>query len=96
MKTISIITILLLAALAPSYAQQPQPLTDTEQQQWSTFTAREKSATDALNRATVDLIDIPVGADSIAVHSHYQSAWLALQLVRSQRGEWLAKLDIKL
>lgn len=89
-KALFIVALLTLTGFAQV---KPQLLTDTESQQWSTFAAREKAAADALNRAKVDLIDVPVGEASITIHSHYQSAWLALQLVRSQRGEWLAKLQ---
>jgi hypothetical protein len=69
------------------------PLTAAEQQQWQTLAQREKAGADAINQASLDLVNVPVGADSQTVHAHYQSAWLALQLVRSQRGEWLARLQ---
>ena len=88
--------ILLLSASILSYAQDATvkySLTVEEQQQWAQFAQIEKARADALTQAANDLLNTAPGPDSVTVHARYQSAWLALSLVRSQRGEWLAKLQ---
>lgn len=87
-----LVLLLIIVLTADAFAQQPHALTDTEQQQWAQFAAREKAATDALTQAVNDLLNTPTGPDSITVHSHYQTAWLALRLAQTERGLWLANL----
>jgi len=89
MKTIFLISLL---GLLPIFAQQPHALTDAEQQQWAQFAAREKAASDALTAAVNDLLNTPTGESSVIVHSHYQTAWLALRLVQTERAAWLGNL----
>lgn len=89
-----ILTIILLTLSVASYADdKPITLTDTEQREWSQFAAVEKARADTLTQAANDLLNTQPGPDSVTVHARYQSAWLSLSLVRSQRGEWLAKLQ---
>lgn len=70
-------------------------LTDDEQKQWQQFAQAEKQRTDVLNQAQSDLLNTQTGADSATVHGRYQSAWLALQWLTSQRREWLANARLK-
>ncbi len=90
-KTAVAIIIAILLTL-PAFAQQPHALSDAEQREWQQFTAAEKQRTDALTAAVNDLLNTPTGPDSITVHSHYQTAWLALRLAQTERGLWLANL----
>jgi len=87
----SILLAILLFTL-PAFAQQSHALTDTEQRKFQQFAAAEKQGTDALNRAADDLLNTPTGPDSITVHSHYQTAWLALRLIQTERAAWLGNL----
>lgn len=91
--------IILLALTIPTFAQSPgtKPsspvkteaitLTDDEQKQWQQFAQIEKQRMDVLNQAQADLLNTQPGADSATVHGRYQSAWLALQWLTSQRRE---------
>lgn len=77
-------------------AQKPtvkEFLTVEEQQQWTQLLNVEKQRADALNQANNDLLNTQPGPDSVTVHARYQSAWLALRLAQSQRGEWLARVQ---
>ena len=87
-----LLLLLIVVLTADAFAQQPHALTDTEQQQWAQFAAREKAATDALTQAVNDLLNTPTGPDSITVHSHYQTAWFALRLIQTERAAWLGNL----
>lgn len=99
--------IILLALTIPTFAQSPgtKPsspvkteaitLTDDEQKQWQQFAQIEKQRMDVLNQAQADLLNTQPGADSATVHGRYQSAWLALQWLTSQRREWLANARLK-
>lgn len=107
-KTLAIILILVAAGACwpTSHAQQSPSnetaksataydLTEAESQQWQQFINNERQNAEALQQAGQSLINTPVGPDSTTVHARYQSSWLALNLARSQRAEWLAKLQAK-
>lgn len=74
-------------------APKTKALTAEEQQQWTNLLAAEKQRADTLTQSTNDLLNTPPGPDSITVHARYQSAWLALRLVRAEAREWLGKVQ---
>jgi len=90
------ILLALFALALTALAQSPtvkNSLTVEEQQQWANLLAAEKQRADTLTQSTNDLLNTQPGPDSIAVHARYQSAWLALRLVRTEAREWLGKLQ---
>jgi hypothetical protein len=94
-KTISILIFAL--AFASVFSAQAQPstyvLTEAETQQWAQLGQIEKNATTAYDQAILRAVNTPVGDSSKEVHSAVQSGWLAVGMIKAQKGEFLARLQ---
>lgn len=95
MKTNTIILLFaLLAFAAIAYAQKVDySLTEAEVQEWAQLAQIEKNASTAYDQAIIRAVNTPVGEQSKEVHSAVQSGWLAVGMIKAQKGEFLAKLQ---
>ena len=75
-------------------AQQPasKPLTPEQIKRWGELSDFEKTQAERHGQAIGAAVNTPVGELSREVHAAVQSTWLALNLARSQKAEWLANL----
>lgn len=79
-----------LSSLAES---KTYSLTEAEAQQWAQLGQIEKNASTAYDQAIIRAVNTPVGNQSRDVHAAVQSGWLAVGMVKAQRGEFLARLQ---
>lgn len=96
MMTKSISILILVLTFAGVFAQvQPSTyvLTEAEVQQWAQLGQIEKNAAAAYDQAILRAVNTPVGEQSKEVHSAVQSGWLAVGMIKAQKGEFLAKLQ---
>lgn len=83
-------TTLWMSAIAES---KTYSLTEQELQRWTQLTQLEKNAQTGFSNAILRAVDTPVGEQSKEVHAAVQSGWLAVEMVKAQRGEFLARLQ---
>ena len=96
MKPLKLICLLLLltgSIWAQEAAKPTDTLTPDQSKQWADLTAFERQQAERHQQAIVAAVNTPVGELSKDVHAAVQSTWLAVNLARSQKAEWLAKLQ---
>jgi hypothetical protein len=95
-QTIRIILLLLVifgVCWLTAYAEKDYALTPDQAKQWAALSDFEKTQAGRHAQAILAAVNTPVGELSKEVHAAVQSMWLAASLARSQRAEWLAKLQ---
>lgn len=83
-------------AQTPLITNEPEKnyvLTSDQAKRWETLSEFEKAQAERHAQAISAAVNTPVGEFSKDVHAAVQSTWLALNLARSQKGEWLARLQ---
>ncbi|MBL8186581.1 MAG: hypothetical protein JNK38_01165 [Acidobacteria bacterium] len=70
----------------------PRRLTPEQIKRWGELADFEKAQAERHAQAIGAAVNTPVGELSREVHAAVQSTWLALNLARSQKAEWLANL----
>lgn len=76
-----------------AYAEKEYALTADQAKQWSQLAEFEKTQSERHQQAVIAAVNTPVGELSKEVHAAVQSTWLAASLARSQKAEWLARLQ---
>lgn len=91
----NIITTIILSALIAftSHADKEYTLTSDQAKQWASLTEFEKAQTERHAQAILAAVNTPVGESSKEVHAAVANTWLSLSLARSQKAEWLARLQ---
>lgn len=89
----NIFTILLLSLVFTFHTDKEYTLTHDQAKRWETLSEFEKTQAERHAQAISAAVNMPVGEFSKDVHAAVQSTWLALNLARSQKGEWLARLQ---